>query len=282
MFIGCVRRHIRYRRSTRTVTTVATILALFASFGVAAQAPPGPPAGGPGGPPPPPSANVSVFATGVESPRGLRFGPDGNLYVAEGGLTPTNPTSTVGTCDQVPPPVGPYMGGKTARISKVSPGGVVTTVVSGLPSSRDAMGAASAMEGVADVEFIGTTLYGLIAGGGCSHGVADGPNTIIRVNADGSWTPGPDLGAFEKAHPVAKPEADDFEPDGTWYSMVNVGGALYAIEPNHGELDKITTDGQISRVVDISASQGHIVPTAVAYHNGNFYVGNLGTFPIVG
>jgi glucose/arabinose dehydrogenase len=64
--------------------------------------------------------------------------------------------------------------------------------------------------------------------------------------------------------------------------MVNVGGTLYAVEPNHGELDRVTTDGQISRVVDISASQGHIVPTAVAYHDGNFYVGNLGTFPVVG
>jgi sugar lactone lactonase YvrE len=60
-----------------------------------------------------------------------------------------------------------------------------------------------------------------------------------------------------------------------------VQGDLYALEPNHGELDKVTTSGNISRVIDISASQGHIVPTALAYH-GNFYVGNLDTFPIPG
>ncbi len=46
------------------------------------------------------------------------------------------------------------------------------------------------------------------------------------------------------ANPVANPEEDDFEPDGTWYSMTNVNGNLYAVEPNHGELDMITTPGQ--------------------------------------
>src|SRR5947207_2201985 len=62
--------------------------------------------------------------------------------------------------------------------------------------------------------------------------------------------------------------------------MIALGDTLYAVEPNHGELDKITASGQISRIADISASQGHIVPTALAYH-GNFYVGNLNTFPVV-
>ena len=62
--------------------------------------------------------------------------------------------------------------------------------------------------------------------------------------------------------------------------MIALAGNLYAVEPNHGELDTITPDGQISRVSDISATQGHIVPTALAHH-GNFYVGNLNTFPVV-
>ena len=79
---------------------------------------------------------------------------------------------------------------------------------------------------------------------------------------------------------MANPEEDDFEPDGTWYSMLNVRGDLYAVEPNHGEIVKVTTSGHISRVIDVSASQGHIVPTALAYH-GNFYFGNLNTFPIM-
>jgi hypothetical protein len=41
----------------------------------------------------------------------------------------------------------------------------------------------------------------------------------------------------------------------------------------------ITTAGAISRIVDLSITQGHIVPTAMVY-DGDYYVGNLGVFPI--
>jgi sugar lactone lactonase YvrE len=154
------------------------------------------------------------------------------------------------------------------------------TVTQAFPSSQTSAHQGSLISGVADVKFIGTTLYALTGGAGCSHGVANTVNGIYRVASNGSVTLVANLSAFQQSHPVAHPEPDDFEPDGTWFSMVPVGGALYAVEPNHGELDRITTSGAISRVADISATQGHIVPTAVTYHNGQFYVGNLNTFPI--
>ena len=223
------------------------------------------------------SFSVSVYANGFNNPRGLKFGPDGHLYVAEGGSGGSG--STIGQCDQVPAPVGPYTGSATGgRISKVVNGNRVT-VVDSFPSSQTAPTQGNLVSGVADIAFLNGSLYALVGGGGCSHGVPHSTNGIYRVSSNGITHLVADLSAYQKTHPTAVIEPDDFEPDGTWYSMIAYGGAFYAVEPNHGELDRITTDGHISRVADLSASQGHIVPTAIAAH-GNFYVGNLNTFPI--
>jgi hypothetical protein len=225
-------------------------------------------------------ADVTVFATGFNNPRGLEWGPDGNLYVAEGGLGGTD--TTVGQCTQVDPPVGPYTGSTNdpvngGRISEVTPAGVRSTFASALPSSMTSADSGNLVSGVADVAFVGSQMYAVLAGAGCSHGVADVPNGVIRVASDGSWTMIANLSEFIQNNPVRNPGTDDFEPDGTFYSMVSLGGSLYVDEPNHGEIDKVTTSGSISRLVDVSASQGHVVPTALAHH-GVFYVGNLGTF----
>jgi len=234
---------------------------------------------------------ITVVATGLNNPRGLHFGPDGQLYVAEGGLGGTT-TNTVGRCQQVPPPVGPYTSsGNSASISRVDPRtGAVTRVATHLPSSQTSLAIGGDVSGVADVAFVGNTLYAMISGAGCSHGLAGTNNAIVRVNPDGSTTQVANLSQFLMTHPVANPEPSvppgDFEPDGTWYGMTAKGNALYAIEPNHQEMDRIqTANGHISRVVDFSktfvAPADWRGPTAITRDGGSFYVGTLTPFPPV-
>lgn len=225
------------------------------------------------------NAPVSVFATGLNNPRGLKFGPDHHLYVAEGGIGGAN--STIGHCAQVPA-VGPYTGSPTgSRISRINANGYRETVADNLPSSQTIASQGSLTSGVADIAFVDGVLYGLLTGAGCSHGVPGIANGVFRVGHRGNWALVDNLSAFYMAHPVKSPQPADFEPDGTPYSMIAVDDDLYVVEPNHGELDRVRTDGRTERVVDISASQGHIVPTAMTFHRGAFYVGNLNTFPIV-
>ncbi len=225
------------------------------------------------------SITSSVFATGFNNPRGIKFGPDGYLYVAEGGIGGKNSTTT---CAQVIPRVGPYTGSQNgSRISRVGYDRTRYTFVDGLPSDQTAVTAGSEVSGVADLAFINNTLYGVLAGAGCSHGVTGIPNGVFRVNRDRSWEIVSNLSAFWMNNPIANPSPSDFEPDGSPYSMINVGGDLFVVEANHGELDRISKNGDASRVVDFSAKLGHVVPACETFYNGNFYIGNEDTYPVM-
>jgi len=226
------------------------------------------------------SDNVSVFATGLEGPRGLKFGPDGYLYVAEAGLGGTNST-TPSQCAQVPGPIGPYTNGNTGRISKIDHSGNVTTVATRFPSAMSSDPTHDTL-GVGDIAFLDGQLYAVTAGGGCSHGNLSIPNVLARVDAKtGAWTIIANLSAVLVKNPAMYPDLADFEPDGVFYSLIAADDRLYTVEPNHGQVFSITPSGDVSETIDISEAEAHIVPTSITERDGDFFVGNLGLFPVV-
>jgi hypothetical protein len=273
----------------RPVSAAAAALAIVLACGASAVAKPGPP---------PPTGGVTVFASGLNNPRGLAFAPDGDLYVAEGGTggttlrTDANPgtaDSETVPCLQVPA-AGPYTGGNAdAGVLRIDKHGTARTVVDGLPSSQTSPMAGSLVSGVGAVAFLGGRLYAAEAGAGCSHGLAGTHNGILRVYRNGKTREIVDLSAYLIAHrPLDTTfEDDDWEPDGTWYSMVAFDHALYVTEPNHQVIERVTTRGDVTRVLDMSLNAlaktpkpEWIGPASLSVHDGDLYFGALGPFPI--
>jgi hypothetical protein len=216
---------------------------------------------------------ATVFATDLRFPRGLKFGPDSRLYVAESGLGGND--DTIGLCDQ-DPVFGPYHSGRTSRVTSFDLQGKRTVVVDNLPSSIDIFGETF---GAADVTFLGNTLYILTNGSGCSQGVSYANNGILRLNGDGTLTQVNDLSAWTQNNPVANPPCCDFSAEGVWWTLTAHNGVLYTNNANTGDFLRVTPDGSTTRFLDISATEGHNVPTGVSVR-GNFYIANLGLFPI--
>lgn len=221
---------------------------------------------------------VTRVASGLNGPREMKFGPDGALYVGEAGTG----GPTVGSpCVQVDSPVGPYHGGPTATVSRISPEGERTTVVSGLPSGMSSLPSGDT-QGAADVAFLGSNLYVLVGGGGCSHGNPDAPAGIVRADIrKGTWDYVADLSEFMKENPGPFHIPGDFEPDGSLFSMLVHKGHFYVVEANHGQILRVNPGGKVEMFVDLATLEGHVVPTTIAFHNGYFYVGTLDRFPIV-
>jgi hypothetical protein len=221
---------------------------------------------------------VTPFAMGLNDPRGLTFGPDGHLYVAEAG-DGSGSLSTIGLCDQVQPPVGPFVGGASARVLEFSQSGFAV-VADDLPSSHASALIGGDKEGASAVTFAGNRLFALLAGAGCSHAHADANNGILSLDRQGVSML-TDLSAWLHANPGAKgaqtPRDPDYEPDGVWYSMLFAKGRIYTVEPNHGLLVSVhPSSGDVELVNDLFATFGDHTYTTLAEDRGDLYIGTLG------
>lgn len=243
------------------VPIIALVLAGIALAPSGAQANPGTPTAG------------TKLAGGLVSPRGMKIGPDGNIYVAEAG---TGGDTVVGPADNQ------SHSGLTGRISKIDPAtGTRTTVIDKLPSNGGSEGDAV---GVADVAFIGSQLFYVQTHGGAAYGFSAMPTGVYKVDLSGTAPKAvlvADIGAYNIAHPVTDitpaGKQQDIEIGGNPYSMTVRGGAFYVVDGNQNQIMQITTSGVITRLNEFP---GHPVTTGITYNGaGPFYVAALGQFP---
>jgi hypothetical protein len=227
-----------------------------------------------------PGPSVSTYATGLTNPRGLTFGPDGNLYVAEAG---TGGSQTPADIDPGCPVnvniFSPYTAGYSGRVTRVLADGTTETVADNLPSMTEAVGVSY---GPTDVAFVGNTLYVLIELGGCSHAMPEGLPAILRVNPDGSTTSVANLNAWLAENPPhfikdTNPATTDLEPDGVFHSMFAVGRYLYVVETNRGLLLRVDPrKGAIELAYDMSIDNAEHNPIVLTRHGKDYYVGTFG------
>jgi DNA-binding beta-propeller fold protein YncE len=223
--------------------------------------------------------SVTKYATGLNSPRGLTFGPDGKLYVAEAGIGGTLTATGEPGCPENFNIYSPYTAGFTGRVIRVRPNGKKDVVVDKLPSMTDNT---FANYGPTDVAFIGDTLYVLIEMGGCSHGMPNEFPAILRVNRNGTTTNVANLNAWHWANPPnfikdTDPTKTDQEPGGVFHSMIALGKHLYVIETNRGFVLRVDPrTGVITKLYDMTIDNEEHNPIVMAERGGKFFVGTFG------
>lgn len=227
-----------------------------------------------------PGPRVSTYATGLTNPRGMTFGPDGSLYVAEAGTGGTQtPADIDPSCPVNVNVFSPYTAGYSGRVTRVLANGTTETVADNLPSMTDVT---AVSYGPTDVAFVGGTLYVLIEMGGCSHALPEDLPAILRVNPDGSTTSVANLNAWLADNPPhfikdTNPATTDLEPDGVFHSMFAAGRYLYVVETNRGMLLRVDPrKGVIELAYDMSIDNAEHNPIVMTRHGNRFVVGTFG------
>ena len=235
---------------------------------------------------PAPRLEVTVVATGLHNPRGLNFAPNGDLYVAEAGANGT-PTDLCGLMGDGSVKCAAFTG-SIARIDLDS--GVLTRVLTGLPSLIPEAGPAIGASGPQDVVFhgMGNAYFSIGLGGDPTlredyfGEFAGNYARIARFNPSGKYSLQQDLGDYEAAN-----NPDGFVPDSNPYGLFAQPGGLLVADAGGNDLLKISANGTISTLavfprvnrppgVPPPVPSVQAVPTSVTQcPNGNLYVGQL-------
>lgn len=216
---------------------------------------------------PAPTGPVTVAAHWLTNPRGFTWDSNGVLHVALAGTG----GSEIVDLENVG---GPGQTGNSGTVSKIENGAPIP-VASGIPSTLITH---ERTIGIAAVAILNDELYMLEDANAMGfRPTGNNPDGVYRVEADGTITLVADTAAWIESNPaVFKPA--DFNPRGEVFGMVADKESLWVVESNIGQVLRITPDGKITRIADLSTD--HPIPTAPALSpNGGIYVGYLTAVP---
>ncbi len=223
-----------------------------------------------------------TIASGLSNPRGIAFGPNGALYVAEGGRGGSGPC--ILSPVQPPPPAPPAFRcfGLTGAVTKILPGSGFRRIVTGLPSMALANGVSEG--GPAKLSFQGGVAYVTIGLGGdpaavraALDGQGDLFGTLLRVTPSGQYQVVADIAAHEGAENPGG-GAIDSNP----YGVVALSGRRVVADAGANALIEALADGSTRTLAVPPALAGgrQTVPTSVTKGpDGALYVGLLTGFP---
>lgn len=219
---------------------------------------------------------TSVVMSGLDNPRGLAFGPEGALYVAEAGRGGPGPCVVLrGT---------PQCYGPTGAVSRLWRG-EQERIATGLPSYGSAV--SGTFTGPQDISLLGrghayvTIGLGLEGLPRSALAVDDPFGWLVHVPASGRWRPVDDVAAHEFAvNPGGGPL------DSNPYGLLAEPGSVVVADAGANALLRVAANGDISTLaVFPSRAQGRstdAVPTAVAVGpDGAYYVSELTGVPFV-
>ncbi len=240
------------------------------------------------------STTMRVVATNLNNPRGLTIGPDGGIYVAEGGVGGAD-------CYQVDPsdPTFVMCIGATGSVTRIE-NGVQERIAVGLPSMADPSGFAAG--GPSRISWRPRDAFAVILGLGTDPAVRDqlaaafnpmfgDMGKLVTMNPAGSWSYLADVAAYEG---TANPDggAIDSNPYAVYLAQ---GRRRLVADAGGNSLIEVSNDGQIrtaavfpDRIVPYPPMFGggegpmQAVPTAVTEGpDGAIYVGELTGFPFL-
>ncbi len=205
--------------------------------------------------------SVTPIATNLQSPRGLAFGPDGHLYIAEAGSGGTGP------CLASPSVQGSSICyGATGAIARLNVrSGALDRPIVGLPSLA-LPGSGGDASGINDVSFDASgNLFGVIGLAGNPSlretvlGIPEFGQIISTDLGSSTWQVIADLAAFER----------DNNPDGTDlisnpYSLIAGNGQLYAIDAGGNSLFQLKgNDLQLETTFPLRSVANPLPPPAI-------------------